>query len=256
MLLAAEKTSLIDSERRRAEELAGPSESYFSEGRARYTPSVASQLSRDIVPSPDEIVSALRVHFAGHNRTVLLLALATLVAAIALWTTLYFLAEWLTLLALVVIRGEDAPLPHGFGVVFATATVCLLLYAWIDRRLTPNDWPRDHKPAREIAEDFLLAIPRTTLAAWSTLTVRQRLTEVEFAQAGAFLARLAAAGRLPMSAAGYDLPDAVERERVLFALRVTRIIDIDRIKGEFVIRLGDRRPELLRLGAADGGAGR
>ena len=208
---------------------------------------VASELSTDSAPTPAEITAALRRHFAEHNRRVLLLSLATLAGAVALWTAIYVVGQWLTLLFLTVVNGEDTALPSGFAIVYVTAAVCLLVYAWIDRRLTPNDWPRDSKPPREIVEDFLLATPRATLAVWTTLTVRQRLTESELAQAGSFLARLTEFGKLPMSVVGYDIPDVKERERVLFALQITRVIEIDLGKGESMVRLSSQRPAMLRL---------
>ena len=180
------------------------------------------------LPEPREIAASLRAHLARHNARVLLLSAATFAAAILLWTVLYVIAQWLTLLALVAARGEDTPLPRGFPTVFGAAVLCLLAYAWIDRRLTPNDMPRDDKSAGEIAEDFLLAIPRTTLAAWSTLTAWQRLTAHEFALAATFLDRLTREHRVPMHSLPLDIPDEAERWRILFALQLTEIVELRR----------------------------
>ena len=195
---------------------------------------------------PREIASSLRAHLARHNARVVLLSAATLAAAIVLWAVLYAIAQWLTLLALTIVRGEDTALPRGFPVVFAAAVFCLLAYAWIDRRLTPNDMPRDDKSVGEIAEDFLLAIPRTTLAAWSTLTAWQSLSASEFALAAAFLERLNRERRVAMHSLPIDIPDEEARWRILFALQLTQIVDLRREDRDFWIVPNPLRPQTLK----------
>lgn len=197
-----------------------------------------------------ELAAELRLHFAEHNRRVLFLALSTLVVAAILWAGLYFIAQWLTLLAVTVIGDGTAPIPRGFSSIFATAAAALLAYAWVDRLLTPDDRPRDKKTPGEITQDIVLAIPRATFAIWSTLTARQRLSDGELAQASELLQHLTAVERLPLHAAGYDLPDPAAREKVLFALQLTRVIDIHHGKNsESTISLSAQRPDSLRLTA-------
>jgi hypothetical protein len=203
------------------------------------------------LPEPGEITSSLRAHLARHNARVLLLSAATLAAAIVLWAVLYVIAQWLTLLALVIVRGADTPLPRGFPIVFGAAMLCLLAYAWIDRRLTPNDMPRDEKSAGEIAEDFLLAIPRTTLAAWSTLTAWQWLSAREFSLAASLLERLSRERRVAVHSLPIDIPEDEVRWRILFALQLTQLVDLRRDGRDYWIVLNPLRPPNFALSTRD-----
>lgn len=198
-------------------------------------------------PTAHEIARALRVHFAEHNRRVALIAVGTLAVSLVAWAALYFVAQWLALLFVTVVSEGTAPMPRGVAVVFAAIAASLLAYAWIDRRLRPDERPRDMKSFAEIAADMLLALPRATLGAWSTLTARQHLSDGEIALAADFLARLAAVGRLSLSAAGYDLPDPAARERVLFALQITGVIDVLHGKDGASVLLSAQHPSALGL---------
>lgn len=199
--------------------------------------------------SSRELAAELRQHFAEHNRHVLWVALGTIAASAVVWTALYFIAQWLTLLAVTVVGDGTASLPRGFSAVFFAVAGALLIYTWIDRLLTPDSRPRDQKSSGEIAQDVILALPRATLSVWSTLTVRQHLSAAELGQAADLLQRLTAVERLPLAAAGYDLPDSAVRERVLAALEITRVIDVLRGKNETTLSLSTHRPDSLRLTA-------
>lgn len=212
---------------------------------------MASAFSSHPAPDAREIADALRVHFVQHNRRVALFAAVTLVGSALMWAALYFVAQWLTLLFVTVVSEGTAPLPRGVSAIFATVAVSLLAYAWVDRRLRPDDRPRDSKPVSEILADLVLAIPRATIAAWSTFTARQCLTEPELALAAGFLARLAQLGRIALPAAGYDLPDAVTREKILLALQITGVIDVLPGKTETSILLSAQRPASLGLAASN-----
>jgi hypothetical protein len=169
---------------------------------------------------------------------VLELSLGTLAVALVAWTALYFIAQWLTLLFLVAAMSEDRPLPDGFTTVFIFIAGCLIAYAWLDRRLTPDERPRDSRSRGEIATDVVLALPRFTIAAWQNLDARQHLTQAELEQAATFLTHLSSAGTLPIAAAGYDLPDPAEREKILFALELTGLLAILRTARETTLRPG------------------
>jgi hypothetical protein len=203
-----------------------------------------------IPPAPYEIAGALRVHFAEHNRRATLFAAGMLALSLVLWLALYFVAHWLTMLFVTVVSEGTAPVPRGVAVVFGAVAACLLAYAWVDRRLRPDERPRDVKPIAEVVADVVLGLPRMTLGAWSTFTARQKLTDTELAQAGEFLARLATAGRVPLSTAGYEMPDTVARERVLFALQITGVIDVIPGKDGTSIYLSAQRPASLGLAAS------
>lgn len=212
---------------------------------------MASADSAAGVPTPREIADALRLHFAEHNRRAEFVAAGMLAVSLVLWLLLYFVAHWLTMLFVTVVSEGTAPVPRGVTVVFGAVAASLLAYAWVDRRLRPDKRPRDVKPFAEVALDVVLGLPRLTLGAWSTFTARQHLTDAEFAQAGAFLARLATAGRVPLSSAGYDMPGVATRERVLFALQITGVIDVIPGREGTSIYLSAQRPASLGLAASN-----
>ena len=196
--------------------------------------------------TPEHIAHALRRHFARHNLRVSLLAVGTLLAAVALWLILYAVCCWLILLALTVVDVPQPRIPRGFSILFGVAALCAVIYAWIDRRLTPNDMPRDDREPGEIVADFILAIPRVTLTVGGTLAAWQRLTDAELFQAAALLHRLAEEPRVPMSGVPLEIPDSAARLKILFALQLTQVIDIGRRDGDWWVTLDPRRPQSLQ----------
>lgn len=211
------------------------------------SPARASESPSLRILSPAQTARTLRRHFARHNRGVVALALGTLCAALASWLILYGVCCWLLILALAAIDRADLGIPPGFPIVFAVAALCAIGYAWIDRRLTPNELPRDDKRPGEIVSDFVLAIPRMTLAVGGTLAAWQRLSDADLAQAATFLHRLAEATRLPMSRVRLEIPDPAAAARLLFALQITQVIDAHRDGQEFWLKLNPLRPAALRL---------
>ncbi len=199
------------------------------------------------VLSPAQTARHLRAHFKRHNRGVATLALGTFCAALALWLLLYGVCCWLIVLGLAAIDRSDLGIPRGFGFVFTVAALCAIGYAWIDRRLTPNELPRDDKRPAEVVSDFLLAIPRMMLAVGGTLAAWQRLSDADLEHAATFLHRLAEATRLPMSRVRLEIPDPAAAKRILFALQITQVIDAHRDGQEFWLKLNPLRPAALRL---------
>jgi len=196
---------------------------------------------------PEDTARRLRAHFARHNRRVLLFAAITLFGAAALWIVLYGVCCWLIVLGAAAIDLPLTRVPRGFSIVFAVAALCAVIYAWVDRQLTPNERPTDEKPAGEILADFLLAIPRMTLAVGGTLAAWQRLSDSDLTQAAALLHRLAEEKRLPMSGVRLEIPDPATAVRILFALQLTQVIDAQREDSEFWLKLNPLRPESLRF---------
>lgn len=190
---------------------------------------------------------ALRREIVGHNLRVAWIALLTLLVAAGLWIVLYAVCAWVILIFLVAVDSQHPALPHGFTVLFAVAAACSVAYAWLDRRLTPNDLPRDDKTSGEVIADFLLALPRITLAIWGTLRATLWLPAPERAEAAAFLHRLAGVRRIPLHSVPVDIADAQARFRILFALQILEIIDLRRDENEITIRLNSARPRSLGL---------
>jgi hypothetical protein len=196
---------------------------------------------------PDHTARMLRKHFAAHNRQVLMLAGGTLLAAAAAWTLLYLLSSWLFVVAISAAGLPYTHIPRGFVILFAVAALCAIIYTWIDQRLTPNERARDKKKPGELISDFLLAVPRMTLAIGGTLTAWQRLDNRDLAQAATLLHRLAEEKRLPMSGVRLDISDPDAVMRILFALQITQVIEAHRDGAEFWLKLNPLRPEALRL---------
>lgn len=197
--------------------------------------------------TPESTARVLRTHFARHNLRVLLVAGGTLLAVVAAWFLLYFVCTWLIVFGLAVFDLPYVRIPSGFGIVFCVAAGCAVIYAWIDRRLTPNERARDEKRPSEIVEEFVLAIPRMTLAIGGTLAAWQRWEPGDFVQAATLLHRLAGSKRVPMSSVRLDIPDASAALRILFGLQLTQVIEVQREGQEFLLKLNALRPEALRL---------
>ena len=188
---------------------------------------------------------ALRREIVRHNRRVALIALFTLAVAAGLWTVLYAVCAWVLMLALIAIGTERSVLPHGFTTLYLTAAACAVGYAWIDRRFTPNDLSRDDKSSGEIASDFLLALPRITLAVPGTLRAWLRLDRADSELAAAFLHRLAHERRVPLHSVPLDIADEPARFRILFALQILAAIDLRRDAHALWITLNPRGPRAL-----------
>ena len=200
------------------------------------------------IARPEDTAHFLGKHFARHNRRVLLIAALTLLAAVALWALLYGVCCWLLVLASATLDVSLTRIPRGFGIVFAVAAFCAIAYAWLDRRLTPNEHPTDEKRPGDVVADFLLAIPRVTLAVGGTLAAWQSVSDIDLAQAATLLHRLAEEKRIPMSRVRLDIPDLIAATRILFALQITQIIDVHRDEDEFWLKLNALRPAALGLG--------
>ena len=195
--------------------------------------------------SVESTARALRREIARHNLQVAGIALFTLVVAAGLWVVLYAVCCWVVLFFQSAVGTARVALPQGFTLVFAVAAACSVGYAWLDRRLTPNDLPRDDKSPGEITADFLLALPRITLAIWGTLSAAVRLTAHEVSEAAAFLHRLARERRIPLHSVPLDIADAHARFRILFALQLLEVIDLRRDERELWIRLNAEKSRAL-----------
>ncbi len=211
-------------------------------------------LSRNLSAAPaprvfsvESTARALRCEIARHNLQVAGIALFTLVVAVGLWVVLYAVCSWGVLFFQTAVGIAAVALPHGFTLVFLVAAACSVGYAWLDRRLTPNDLPRDDKSPGEITADFLLSLPRITLAIWGTLSAAVSLTAHEREEAAAFLHRLARERRIPLHNVPLDIADAHARFRIVFALQLLEVIDLRRDERELWIRLHSSCPRTLGL---------
>ncbi len=209
-------------------------------------------LSRKLSAAPglpvftvESTARALRREIAAHNRRVALIALFTFAVAAGLWTVLYAVCAWVLMLAFIAAGTSRDTLPHGFTILYVVTAACAVGYAWIDRHFTPNDLPRDDKTPGEISTDFLLALPRITLAVGGTLRAWLRLSPAECEIAAAFLHRLAHERRIPLHSVPLDISGEPMRFRILFALQILEAIDLRRDDHALWITLNPRGPRAL-----------
>jgi hypothetical protein len=206
------------------------------------------------VRTPVGTAKILRAHLARHNRNVLLLAAATLIAALAAWALLYFVCIWLLVLGMSALNVANLHIPHRFWVLYVITALCGIGVAWIDNLLMINARPRDYKSPWEVFLEFILAVPKMTLAVGGTLAARQSLSDEELLDAADLLHRLGEEKRVPMSGVRLQIPDPEAAVRILFALQMTDVIDTFREGNEFWLRLSALRPASLRMMRDDAAA--
>jgi len=173
-------------------------------------------------------IQRLREHFRQHNQWVLGLTLLTSGAALTLWISLYFLVWWTCVLCGAAVHPTDfQPRTGGLLRVFLATGVLLCVFAWISRRLRPNEAPRDHKGFGEHFMDVILAVPRLTLAIFGTGTAAARLTDAEMEYAWRLLQRMDDSEKpIPMQIVPVDIPEPAAREKILLALQLSGLIEI------------------------------
>lgn len=185
-------------------------------------------------------VKALRARVAEHNRQVLLLALLTLLIAASLWYVAYAALYWLTLLALTVKQGFEARPPEFFPTLYIYSAGLLVLVTWLASRFSPHEVLRDRKTWLATAADFLLGIPRATLAVWGNLSAYQRLTDEELRYAATLLAWIAKEKRLPLSRVPLEIPDRGMRQRIVLALQLAQLLQVNCANSGPVLTLPSR----------------
>ena len=173
----------------------------------------------------------LRRRFAQHNRLVALVAGLTLLVAAALWYLLFVALYWLALVITGAARGMDARPPDILPALFIYAAGLLLLVTWIAGTRYFDGPLKDKKSPLEIVAEFVLAVPRATLAVWGNLSAWQRLDPREMELAAGLLGRLLDEGRVPLHELPLDLPDPKTRMRILLALQLVEALHISRSDG-------------------------
>jgi len=194
------------------------------------------------------LARSLRKYFARHNWQVLGFTFLTLVASTLLWGLLYFGSLLLCLLVRALIYEGDLPAPKGFPFVFGAIAAALIFSAWFDHVLAASERPPDRRLVAEIVLDIVLAIPRTTLAIYGNLSAWQWLSRRQLELAARLVERVARERKVPMHATPVDIPNDREREKIVFALLLLRILDVQQEEnGVARLRISPFRPEGLKL---------
>ena len=171
-------------------------------------------------------IAWLRRKFAEHNRLVALVAVLTLLVAAGMWYLLFAALYWLAFLAAAVGHDMDARPPDALPALFIYSAALLVLLTWLAGTRFGNEMPKDHKSPFEIVAEFLLAVPRATIAVWGNLSAFQRLDAREIELAADFLETLASERRIPLHRVPLDIPDPRDRMRILLALQLIEVLSV------------------------------
>ena len=167
---------------------------------------------------------ALRRKIASHNRLVRLSTIGAVLGVAIMWGFLYFLANWLPVFFVTIVKGVDAEVPanlHRSILVFFTFW---MLVGLIDRLVRARRAESLNATPMESALGTLLIPPRVTFSIWDNVRNRIWLSEYELEHASDFLERLYARGKMQMQSVPVELPDEHSRERILTALRLTDLV--------------------------------
>lgn len=193
----------------------------------------------------EAVPDAVRATFARHNRRALFLGVLTIVFLVAFWGVVYFFLYAATLVFLTATRGVEAQMPPHFAQLFATSAVLFLVLGLVAHQLNPRPVVRDHKSALEIVGEFLLAIPRATLAAWGNFRAYQFLDEHEMALAWQLLQKIEREKRVSLHHVPVEIADSRLREKVLIALQLVELIDFRKSDNELWLVLRDDKARAL-----------
>jgi len=194
---------------------------------------------------PDSATDRLRAHFTRHNRRVVFLAVVTALLAVIAWGLLGFAAYWFTLLFLSIEHPFDAQVPAWFFPALATGAAALCFFAWLLRRMRPDERARDNYSFVETLLDFLLVVPRMTLAISGTLSALIFLKNQELRLALALLQRIDREDALPLHAVPIEIAEESVREKILLALQITELVTIRKTDAGPALALHDEAVRAL-----------
>jgi len=182
---------------------------------------------RDRASEEDEL-AWLSARLREHNRQVQWMVVLALFSAAALWFVCYAGCYWATLLFLTVAGGVDTQPPRIFPALFIYGAALLMAAAWVSQKLTLDDRPKDERSVLGVCADFLLAIPRVTLAIGATACAWQSLSRQELEFAAEFVACLRRDGRMPLHGVPVEIPERRMRQKILLALQIAGVIQVAR----------------------------
>lgn len=202
--------------------------------------------------------ASLRSHLRSHNATVLTASGIALVCSVIGWALLYGGAYWFTMLSLSIARADEGGMPAAFHRVYFGTMAILLLAAWVDQFLFPEERAVDERPPLEHLADILFFVPRFTLSCWQSLAALVRFSTTEMAHATAILDLLRSGEKVTLQSLPAHFPDAKRLGRVLRGLGMANLVDQRRDDSVTWLRLSPLAPENFRPTGAprgDGGDG-
>ena len=183
-------------------------------------------------------IRALKRFVFRHNCQALTLAAFSLVAAAILWSLLYLLAYWFTLVTVTVSRSfnpntileinDPGLVGAQFRWWFCGGALLSLIVARLFRAKFRIDSLREAKLFLFwIVAELLIAIPNVTFSVWGNLSALVRLRRSEAADAWRLLERLHAEnGRLSTASLRLEIEDERELQRVMFTLQIIGLVDM------------------------------
>jgi hypothetical protein len=197
--------------------------------------------------TPENTVIILRRHLRMHNLGVLAASGFSLLLSVILWAVIYGIAAWVTFFGATLKDPTVQHLPRGFNEAYAIAAVVFSVIAWLDGRFLPNTAPPDKRWWIDHVRDVILFTPRLTLSIWQNFSALAWLKERDWPELLDLLDHLRIARRLPLSIIPQWIPDERRRLRVLFALQVAQVLDLQRGSGISWLHISSLAPKELRL---------
>jgi hypothetical protein len=167
---------------------------------------------------------ALRRKVTAHNRLVRLSTWGAALGVILMWGFLYFVANWLPLLFLTIVKGVDAEIPPNLHRWILLIFVVWIVVGLIDRLVRKSEPNPSESSAAATTFKFLMLPPRATFAVWENSRNSIALSEHELEIASNFIERLFRIGKLEVQSIPVELPADDSRDRILTALRTTQLI--------------------------------
>jgi hypothetical protein len=149
------------------------------------------------------------------------------------------------LLVITIDRSVDAEMPPHFSIAFVLVGAALCFVAWTMRQISPDEYPRDRKTFWEIMLDFVLLIPRMTLAIWGTLRALQFLDDQELSFAMRLLQRIDENNSLPIYSVPLEIPHEGTREKIVLTLQILELVDLRKKDEDLVLTMRDDRARAL-----------
>jgi hypothetical protein len=169
--------------------------------------------------------NALRAHFRAHNASVLAGSGIAVVFSAFGWLIFYGVSYWATMFLLTVAHSGEGQVSERFNDIFLVTAGVLMVTARVQQWISPHERAVDRRPPLGHVLDVLLFVPRFTLSAWQNLSALVSLRSGDLREAAGFLDRLRREGRIPAQQLATQFPDERTSNRILYALKVARVVD-------------------------------
>jgi len=190
--------------------------------------------------------NALRSHLRSHNATVLMASGVALLFSAIGWAILYGGSYWMTMMALTIAHADEGGMPATFNFVFFTSVTVLMLAAWIDQLIFPNERAVDERPPLEHLADILFFVPRFTLSCWQSLAALVSLRPAEMQEAAELLDLLRDEGKIARQRLPARFPNEPRLGKILTALSIANVVAQKRDQSLTWLHLSPLAPDALR----------